>query len=190
VKRFGREELLSFLRAVDANLGRRTEVVVIGGAVAVIQYGLATGTHDIDTWTTVPLDLENAAARARVSTGYEVPLRHSGVADGPCDFESRLEQALPELQRLVVTTPERHDLALMKISRGVEHDMEAIEAVHRQAPLDLDILVTRYVEEMGAVIIDPIRLRGQFLSMIERLFPDELDRIQQSLPPFADDQTS
>ncbi len=39
----------------------------------------------------------------------------------------------------------------------------------------------RYREEMGATIIDPGRLRGQLLAMVERLFPDDVDRVEKRL---------
>jgi hypothetical protein len=34
---------------------------------------------------------------------------------------------------------------------------------------------------MGAAIIDPRRLRAQFLVAIERLFPDEVDKVARLL---------
>jgi hypothetical protein len=80
-----------------------------------------------------------------------------------------------------VRVPEKHDLVLMKVLRGDEHDLQAIEAIHRRSPLDLPILVRRYREEMGATIIDPGRLRSQFLTMIERLFPEHVDETARRL---------
>jgi hypothetical protein len=178
---YGPEELRRFLTAMDGALKRPAEIVVIGGAAAAIEYGVASGTRDIDTWTRVPEDLAAAAERARRTTGLAVPFAQSGVADGPHDFESRLERVLPRLRRLKVLVPEKHDLALMKVLRGDEHDLQAIEAIHRNSPLELPILLERYQEEMGATIVDPRRLRGQFLTMIERLFPGDLDGVEMRL---------
>jgi hypothetical protein len=169
---FTPQELRRFLAAMDRALRRRAEVVVIGGAAAALEYGVVSGTRDIDTWTRVHKDLAIAAERARQSTGLAVPFSRSRVADGPCAFESRLERTLPRLRRLKVMVPEKHDLALMKVVRGDEHDLQAIEAIHRRSPLEPEVLVTRYREEMSAAIIDPGRLRGQFLAMVERLFPE------------------
>ena len=174
-------ELRRFLAAVDRTLERPAEVVVIGGAAAALEYGVASGTRDIDTWTRVQRDLAVAAERARQTTGLGVPLARSGVADGPHDFESRLERALPRLRRLKVMVPERHDLVLMKVLRGDEHDLQAIEAIHQRSPLELAILVRRYREEMGATIVDPRRLRGQFLTLVERLFPEFVDETEKRL---------
>jgi len=176
-------ELRRFLAAMDRALERRAEVVVIGGAAAALAYGVAGGTRDIDTWTRVGEDLATAAQRARQATGLAVPFARSGVADGPHDLEARLERTLPRWRRLKVMVPEKHDLVLMKVLRGDEHDLEAVEAIHQRSPLDLSILVKRYREEMGATIIDPRRLRGQFLTMVERLFPEDVDRVEKRLGP-------
>ena len=172
-----RAEIVRFLAAVDHALRRRVEVVIIGGAAAAVQYGFDKGTRDIDTWTTVQRELAVAVEQAREATGLAVPFAKSGIADGPFELEARLRRALPRLRRLRVLVPERHDLVLMKVVRGYEHDLEAIEAIHRRSPLDLNVLLTRYQEEMGAVVISPVRLRGNFLTLVERLFPDELDEV-------------
>ena len=67
-------ELRRFLAAVDRALEHPAEVVVIGGAAAAIEYGVASGTRDIDTWTRVHEDLAVAAERARQTTGSRCPL--------------------------------------------------------------------------------------------------------------------
>jgi hypothetical protein len=69
----------------------------------------------------------------------------------------------------------------MKVVRCDEHDLQAIEAIHQRSPLQLPILLTRYREEMGPAIVDPRRLRGQFLTMVERLFPEDVDEAEKGL---------
>ncbi len=181
MKRFAPSELVSFLSAVDDALSHRVEVIVIGGTAAAVHYGVSRTTQDIDTWTRVGADLAAAVHRARENTGLAVPFSQSGVADAPHEFESRLERTLPQLQRLIVRVPERHDLVLMKMLRGYEHDLETIVELNARAPLDLETLVDRYETEMGAAIIDPARLRGNFLTVVERLFPDELAEVEHRL---------
>jgi hypothetical protein len=77
--------------------------------------------------------------------------------------------------------PEKHDLVLMKVVRGYEHDLEAIEGIHAHSPLRLETLVDRYQTEMGSVIGSPTRLRGHFLTMVERLFPKKLEAVIERL---------
>ena len=181
MKAYTPAELRRFLNAVDRALEAPSEVVIIGGAAAAIAYGVASGTRDIDTWTRVRSELAAAADRARAATGLAIPLAQSGVADAPHDFESRLERILPRLKRLRASVPERHDLVLMKVLRCDEHDLQAIEEIHRRSPLDPSVLVTRYQQEMDSAIIEPRRLRSQFLVAIERLFPDQADAIERRL---------
>lgn len=172
MRTFSGTELSRFLAAVDEVLEERVEVVVIGGAAAAIQYGVAVATTDIDTWSVVPPQLEAAVERAREACGLAVPFGKSGVADGPYELEDRLQRALPGLRRLVVLVPERHDLALMKIIRGYEHDLEAIERM--QPPLDLDVLLPRFEEEMTSTVTDLRTLKANFLVLVERLFPERV----------------
>jgi len=166
---------------VDAALGRQVGVVIIGGAAAAVHYGIDLGTHDIDTWTSIQEELARAVEQARTGTGLPLPFAKSGVADGPYDFESRLERALPHLQRLVVQVPEKHDQALMKVIRGYEHDLDGIEAIHRRSPLELETLLKRYRDEMGAVVGAPRRLRGQLLALVDRLFPERVEAVARQL---------
>jgi hypothetical protein len=69
----------------------------------------------------------------------------------------------------------------MKVLRCDEHDLQAIEAIHRHSPLDASLLVNRYQDEMSSATIDPRRLRAQFLVAVERLFPDQVDGIERRL---------
>ncbi len=181
MQRFLRTQLVRFLEAVDAALAGPATVVVIGGTAAAIQYGARTGTRDIDTWSAVDAELTAAVARARATTGLEIPFGKSGVADGPHDFESRLTRALPQLRRLTVLVPEKHDLVLMKTLRCYEHDIAAIAEIHAHSALDLDVLVRRFEDEMGSCVGDPTRLRGSFLVVVERLFPDSVEGVARRL---------
>ena len=181
MRRFTASELVAFLSAIDEALVRPVEVIVIGGTAAAVHHGVRRTTQDVDTWSTVGAELAEAIVRAREKTGLRVPFSQSGVADAPYDFETRLERAMPRLCRLIIKVPEKHDLVLMKTVRCYEHDVETIVELHAQTPLDLETLVSRYEREMGAAIIDPTRLRGNFLTVIERLFPEALADIERRL---------
>lgn len=76
--------------------------------------------------------------------------------------------------------PERHDLVLMKAVRAYEHDLEVIVEIHARSQLDLDTLVARWEREMRP-IGDPVRLRGNFLSVVERVFPASVDQVAKRL---------
>lgn len=175
-----RREIERFLRAVDQALKRRATVLVIGGGAAAIKYGIDDPTTDIDTFNALGADLRRAIDAARKATGLPIPFEQSGIADGPYDFEDRLLRAMPSLTRLTVLVPERHDLALMKTVRGDDADFAKLQAMHTRTPFDLSVLLLRYGEEMGHVVIDPLRLRGNFLALVESLFPDAATLVEKA----------
>ncbi len=175
-----RREIESFLRAVDRALKRRATTLVIGGGAAAIKYRVDDPTTDIDTFSALGPDLRSAIDAARKATGLPMPFEQSGVADGPHDFEDRLLRAMPRLTRLTVLVPERHDLALMKTVRGDDADFAKLQAMHTRTPFDLSVLLQRYDEEMGHVAIDPSRLRGNFLALVESLFPDAATLVEKA----------
>lgn len=76
--------------------------------------------------------------------------------------------------------PERHDLVLMKAMRCYEPDLQAIAEVHAHSPLDVETLIHRFQEEMSP-IGDPARIRGNLLAVVERLFPDAVEAVAQTL---------
>jgi len=172
VRYYVRAEIERFLRAVDKALERRATIIVIGGGAAALKYRIDDPTTDIDTFNAVGADLRRAIEAAREATGLPMPFEQSGVADGPYDFEERLLRALPSLLRLTVFVPERHDLALMKTVRGDQADFAKLQAIHERTPFDLSVLLQRYEEEMSHVVIGPRRLRGNFLALVESLFPE------------------
>ena len=176
-----RLDLVRFLKAVDHALARPAQVVIIGGAACAIRYGVLHATRDIDTWSAPSADLSEAVARARETTGLAIPFGPAGVADGPDGLERRLVRVLPQLKKLRVKMPERHDLVLMKMVRGYEHDLEAIEAMHRRKALMLGTLLRRYESEMGSVVGHPTRLRGNLLNLVERLFPQDMTLVRARL---------
>lgn len=177
---FPRGQIQKFLRAVDRSLKEPVTVLVIGGTAATLRYGATRVTQDIDTLSAISKALADAASEARAKTGLDIPINRVTVADAPEDYESRLERVLPRLKRLRVLIPERHDLVLMKAMRAYEHDLQVIGEIHAHAPLSLDILVGRFLDEMSP-IGDPRRIRQNFLLVIEHLFPDDVEEVEQRL---------
>ena len=175
-----RAEIERFLRAVDLALERPATVIIIGGGAAALKYRIDDPTTDIDTFNALGADLRRAIDAARKATGLAMPFEQSGVADGPYDFEDRLLRAMPRLARLTVLVPERHDLALMKAVRGDQADFARLQAIHERKPFDLSVLLRRYEEEMGHVVIDPRRLRGNFLALVESLFPESVTLVEKA----------
>lgn len=181
LERFRADDLRRFLTAVDAHLTCSATIIVLGGS-AIALYGVAAGTIDIDTWETNLRPLEPAIARARKETGLAIPVVPAGVADVPYHAQDRLRKEPTPWAHLQVFMLEPHDLALSKAVRGNESDLAAIEQLHRVAPLDLNTLVTRYLDEMGHAVGDPTRIDTNFVLLIERLYGEATaDRVEKRI---------
>jgi hypothetical protein len=141
---FDRADLIAFLRAVDGRLTRPGAVRLIGGAVIGLAYVASYRTHDID-YVWADREVDAAIKEIAVSQPALVRALQTGVYFAPDDYEDRLEVLqVPGLVRLAVVIPERHDLAIMKIARGEERDIEAIAEVHAGSPFSLPTLVERF----------------------------------------------
>jgi hypothetical protein len=174
MKKFDAKQIRAFLEALDRHLDEPRRLVLIGGSAAALAYGVERTTRDIDTWSEWVRDVAGAISKARADTGLAIPVEVAAVADAPYEFESRLERVnLPALGKLELLVPEKHDLVLMKIMRGYEHDLETAVNIHARHGLDFEILVTRYASEMGHVIGDRRKLDLNFLALIERLYDEE-----------------
>jgi len=168
---YSKQEMLRFLSAVDVNLVEPTELILIGGAAAAIAYDVTRATRDIDTWSALEGDILKAVEVARAQSCLDIPVEHAAVADAPWRFEDRLLRLdISGWSRLRVLVPERHDLVLMKCVRGYEHDLEIAASIEQTQGLDLDTLLTRFLDEMTHIIGDPGRLDLNFRALVERLY--------------------
>jgi hypothetical protein len=169
--RFERSELIAFLRAIDRSLRRRTSIVVIGGAAAAVGYHAGVRTADIDLWQGLSNEVLEAAARARHDTGMAVAVGSAAVADLPANYEDRLRPVRGlRLRNLAVWIPDKYDLTLSKAVRGYQHDLDAIEGIHRHHRLSQATLIARFEAEMTAAIADPRRVRLNVAMVVARLF--------------------
>lgn len=180
--KFQAEALRNFLTAIDRHLDRPATLIVIGGSACAIGYGVGLGTNDVDTFNSIDDAVQVAIERARSETFLEIPVSRSPVADVPREFEERLQPVMQELVHLTVLVPEKHDLALSKTLRCNEHDLDAIEALHRLHPLDQETLVERYMDELSAAIGDPRRLDQNLVLLVRCLYGEiDADRVKKRL---------
>jgi len=174
MKTYSPEELKVLFEAADAHLSESVSILVIGGTAVALGHGIDLVTRDIDTWDAIPPALKNAFEMAREVSGLDIPVHHAAVADAPYDFETRIESLnLEDLRKLRVLIPEKHDLALMKVLRGYEHDLQMVQAISDKHGLEFEILTQRYLTEMGHVIGDSRMLNLKMLAAVERLFDEK-----------------
>lgn len=171
LKKYGHSELLAFLRDVDRALSSEETMVIIGGASMAIAYQGQRITSDVDTYGAISAELERALAEVNRTRPERIPVSSAGIAQLPYEYESRLVRVLEdELANLMVFVLERHDLALSKVVRWHEGDEVHVLELHAHEPLDLDLLVGRFLSEMNHLMGDARRMRLNMIEMVALLF--------------------
>ena len=173
--RFPSSSLLAFLRLIDEELAGRADILVIGGAAIAIAYsGWIHVTADIDVLDVEGSDFWAACDRVRRKTPRSIPISRTTVATTPHEYaERRVRVTGSEFKRLRLHVPERHDLAIMKVARGLDHDLASIAEIHERHPFDLDVLIARYRETVPYLIgVDPKHFTWAFLGLVSRIFGD------------------
>jgi hypothetical protein len=166
MKMFGREQVLQFLTEIDALLEEPVAMEIIGGAAALLAYGATSPTKDVDSLANIDESIRRAAAL----TTHRIRLDRATVADPPYNYEDRRVMLDLPFRKLVVWVPERHDLFLMKAMRSSKHDEEVLQEMHKVEPFDLEMIVTRYNEEMSQAIGDHKILDLHIQLLVEKLF--------------------
>jgi len=168
-------DLTAFLRLVDAELKSNAKILVIGGAAIALAYGgIRFLTSDIDVASSSGEDLREAVDAATRKSERPIPIRFTEIVIAPYHFESRVVRILDEFRRLEVRVPERHDLAIMKMARGTEHDLAGVEEIHGDdTPLSRATLVKRFEETLPFYTGPPNNFKWALFSTLERLFPED-----------------
>ncbi|GEM_PF-920332 len=170
--KFDRAQLLTFLRAIDRHLPNPTSVVVVGGAAAIIGYRSTVRTSDVDVFAGLTDEFIEAGRQAQEETGLAIAIEKAAVAEIPYNYEDRVRAVkITRLAKLTVIVPDRYDLVLSKAIRCWEHDLDAIEAIHRRQPLVLRTLVQRFESElMKIALAAPARNCLNVVIVVGRLF--------------------
>ena len=167
MKRFAPEQLRRFLEVVDGHLDQSAEITLIGGSALAIGYGVGRATNDIDTYESELRAVEHAAHLARATTGLQIPIANSTVAQVPAGAEDRRRRVLKSLTRLVVFVVDPHDLAASKLLRGNEHDRAQLAELHSLEPLFQDVLVARFADLLIDYVGDPTEPRWALVHFVE-----------------------
>jgi hypothetical protein len=170
---YTRADIENFLKALDTELSRRTDLIVIGGASLSIAYNLNNMTIDIDLLNTISIELQDAIKRAKDRTHLNIPVSTTSVRAEILNMEQRLfnPSNLSDLKYLNVLVPEKYDLALMKAARNEPRNIDDIIHLHAADKLDARTLLERFrLEVLPLNSGDDDLLKQKFLEMIESLF--------------------
>ena len=166
------------LLALDGLLDESAELHCLGGFVVSELYRLTRATADIDV-----LAVGGMAGLARLKllagTGSELHQKYKvyidivTIADIPDGYEDRLvDYDVAGLHRIRIRALEKHDLALAKLSRNIDRDIEDIKRLAMGPGLDLNVLQARYEKELQGKLGRPDRegltLR-MWIEMLEEL---------------------
>jgi hypothetical protein len=145
-----------FLQDLDDHLGEVCHLAIFGGFAVTQVYGVGRPTADIDVLEVTPLhahrDLDRFGGR-----DSDLAIRHkvyldivgAGVANPPYEYDIRLRPiyagAFKHLHLLVM---DPYDVALTKLKRDSDKDIQDVLRLAAIIPFDLDLFEKRYLEEL------------------------------------------
>jgi hypothetical protein len=151
----------SFLADVDAAAVEDLVLNCIGGFAVSLYYGLSRPTGDLDV-VEVPASmarwLEGTAGRgSALHRKHKLYVQIVTVATLPDSYAERLmEMFAGAFQRLRLFVLDPHDLALSKLSRNLELDLEDAKHLAKACDLDLALLKSRYYQELRPYLTGPV----------------------------------
>ena len=149
----------AFLSDIDRLATRRIELHCIGGFVVSVRYGLSRPTGDIDVVDVRPGNAtswlsQTAGAGSALHKKHKVYLQVVTVASIPDGYESRLTEVFPgRFSHLRLFAPDPYDLALSKLTRNLDIDVEDVRHLAAVCHLDLNLLEDRYRHELRPIVI-------------------------------------
>ncbi len=157
------EPWLSFLREIDESVAEPIEFHCLGGFVITLLYGLERTTSDVDVISVTPRQtvshlIEIAGKSSALHQKYGVYLDVVGIATVPENYEERLTQiGADKFQKIRLFALDAYDIALAKIERNIQRDRDDVKHLARVTPFDIEILKSRYENELRIYLGNPER---------------------------------
>ncbi len=172
---FNKKILDQLIIETDKNLSKLTDLVLIGGTALVVKYQSPRATLDVDTYSKITKELQEAWKKAEKTVGVKVPLSQSTIAEGPYEMETRftLYRDL-KLKNLKIFVPEPADIILMKVPRFVGKDRDDIKHLIKEYNIPHKALLKRFLDEMGHVIGDRNTLVSYYVLAIEENYGKDI----------------
>ena len=130
---FGKKDILRLLKEFDGCLEEPVEIIICGGAAAIVQKYLNRGTLDIDILKAIPKLSKIKAAKLKIAEKNE--LSEDWLNDGakgfidflPDDFIYRLTIINGDFKNLTVKVLSKVDLVIMKLAAFRPEDLVDID---------------------------------------------------------------
>lgn len=155
------EPWLSFLNEIDDLAAGEAHFHCLGGFVVTQMYGSARSTSDVDFLSHLMRNnvlTDHAGKGSRLHERYGIYLDPVGVAQVPENYEDRLVEMYPGVfKNLRLFALDAYDLALAKIERNIERDRDDVKHLARAVPFDLEVLKSRYNDELRVYLGNPQR---------------------------------
>lgn len=160
----------AFLRELDELISTRAEfgdgpveLHCTGGFVFTVLYGLQRSTGDLDIIEVIPADLigpvlELAGKGSVLANKHKLYIDAAArVADLPCDYKERLVELYPgAFSRVRLLAPDPYDLALSKLERNSDRDLEDVKLLAMRTTLEPERLRERYERELRPYMVGRI----------------------------------
>jgi uncharacterized nucleotidyltransferase DUF6036 len=160
----------SFLTGIDSAAGETLALTCIGGFAISLYYGLSRATGDLDVVEVAPntarwLD-DTAGRNSALHRKYRLYVQVVTVATLPHSYGDRLTEMFPgAFRRLQLLVLDPYDLALTKLSRNLEVDLEDVKHLAKACKFDLELLRSRYLAELRSYLTGPIERHDQTLDL-------------------------
>lgn len=150
----------SFLADIDAAATQELVLHCIGGFAVSLYYGLSRPTGDLDVVELAPNTarwLDRIAGRGSpLHRKHRLYVQVVTVATLPYQYADRLtEMFAASFERLRLFVPDPYDLALSKLSRNLELDLEDAKHLSNVTDFDLDVFEARYRQELRPYVTGP-----------------------------------
>ena len=152
-----------FLRELDEAMTASADLHCLGGFVISARYGLLRPTGDLDVCEIVPSTSANVLLQlggrnSQLHKKHGVYLQIVKVTRLPENYGDRLQRMFPDAFRhLRLFALDPYDLALSKLERNLDVDVEDVKHLARTMPLNLEKLRQRYREELRPLLGRPER---------------------------------
>jgi uncharacterized nucleotidyltransferase DUF6036 len=160
----------SFLDDIDAAANEDLVLHCIGGFAVSLYYGLSRPTGDLDVVEVPPSTavwLDRIAGKSsELHRKHRLYVQVVTVATLPYQYADRLtEMFVGAFKRLRLFVLDPYDLALSKLSRNLELDLEDVKHLAKARDLDLGLLESRYRQELRPDVFGPVERHDQTLRL-------------------------